>query len=314
MQPQGVILRRAPGISPVVPRGVGILPAVNPLSPNATQFPCRLTRRLDTHGPLALFRASANTDLGPGCYILKTSRSTTTPGHIERALLRREAAVTSAVKHPNLICLLAADHDSPQPYSLLPYYDGVSLGYFLQPPASAKNSSTPILPISRDLNIARQIAEALAALHLSGWLHGQIRPQHVLLSPQGHATLIDLTLARRLESRECESSDAFPLSAQYAAPEMASSGHRHTPAADTYSLGIVLYESLTGHPPFTDLSPQQLLIRHRTQAPPDIRQLRPEISHELAHLLRLMLAKEPLRRPSDSELLRWLAELEIASL
>ncbi len=310
MKPQGVILRRGATVPPAVPRGAGILPAVAAAQPNAPIFPWRLTRRLPSTGNLALYRASANTDRGPGCYILKTLHSTTTHGHFERALLRREATVTSAVKHPNLICVLAANHDAPQPYSLMPYQEGVSLRCLLH----TATMSRSVLSIARVLNITRQIAEALAALHHAGWLHGQIRPEHVLLSPQGHATLIDLTMARQLESRECESNNSFPVDAQYAPPEMSSARHRVTAVADTYSLGVVLYESLTGQPPFTDSPPQQLLARHRTEAPPDIRQLRSDISLEIVQLLRLMLAKDPLRRPTDSDLLRWLANLEIATL
>ncbi len=314
MKPQGVVLRRGTPVPPAVPRGAGILPAVASSLPNAPPFPWRLTRRLHSTGKLALYRASANTDRGPGCYILKTSRSTTIPGHFERTFLRREVSVTSAVKHTNLICVLAADHDAPRPYSLLPYQEGVALRCLLHQSAPAKNSSPSILPIARALNITRQIAEALAALHHSGWLHGQIRPEHVILSPQGHATLIDLTMARQLESSECESNDSFPISAQYAPPEISLARQRITPTADTYSLGIVLYEALTGQTPFTDSSPRQLLMRHRNEAPPDIRQFRSDISLEIAYLLRLMLAKDPLRRPTDSDLLHLLANLEIASL
>src|SRR5205807_1385199 len=98
--------------------------------------------------------------------------------------------------------------------------------------------------VSRALNIIRQVAEALAALHCAGWLHGQLRPEHILLSPSGQVTLIDLTLARRLETVECESAAVATVNATYAAPEMTSGNRRLGIAADIYSLGIVLYEAL----------------------------------------------------------------------
>jgi serine/threonine protein kinase len=79
-------------------------------------------------------------------------------------------------------------------------------------------------------------------------------------------------------------------------------------------LGIVLYEALAGRPPFAAADPQQLAAMHLRETPPSIRQLRPRVSLEVDELLHRMLAKEPLRRPSDEQLVRWLAELEIEEL
>jgi serine/threonine-protein kinase len=151
-------------------------------------------------------------------------------------------------------------------------------------------------------------------MHASGWLHGQVWPEHVMISPQGHTTLIDLTQARRLTSSECDTAEIFPAAAHYAAPETTSPRDRLTPAADTYSLGVMLFEALAGQPPFSAAAPRQLMACHRRAAPPDLRQLRAGISLEVAALVRRVLAKEPLRRPSDDELVRWLAELEIEEL
>src|SRR6185503_18932842 len=131
---------------------------------------------------------------------------------------------------------------------------------------------------------------------------------------QGHATLIDLTQAKRLESSECDTDGMFAADAQYAAPETVSRRDRLTSGAETYSLGVIMFELLAGQPPFAAASPKQLMQCHRRQAPPDLRQLRADTSLEVAHLVRRMLAKEPLRRPTDHDLIRWLAELEIEEL
>jgi serine/threonine protein kinase len=268
--------------------------------------PYHLTRRLHSSHTFDLFRAAANGDLGPGCYILKTPRPNLAAHEVATAMLHREATVTTTVKHPSLNCVLSADVQSPEPYLLLPYRDGISLRQLLQ--------SSPIrIPVSRALSIVRQAVEALAALHAAGWLHGQVRPEHILLSPQGGVILIDLTLARRLETAECTATAPTISAAIYAPPETALNP-RLTAAAEIYSLGIVLFEILAGSPPFVGRSPSELLAQHRRDAIPDIRALRSDISLETVHLLRLMLAKEPLRRPTDSDLLRWLADEEIASL
>ena len=218
----------------------------------------------------------------------------------------REAPVASQVSHSSLIPVLAAECYAPLSHLVLPYLEGITLRRLLD--------SSQRLPISYSLCVVRQIAAALAGLHSAGWLHGQVRPEHIILSPHGHATLIDLSQARRLESSECDASGALPDSTAYAAPETAFSRGRITAAADTYSLGIVLYESLTGQPPFQASSPRELMHSHFHVVPPDLRELRTDVSLEVAELCRRLLAKEPLRRPAMSQVVRWLAELEIIEL
>ncbi|HEY2412928.1 MAG TPA: protein kinase [Pirellulaceae bacterium] len=268
--------------------------------------PYRLTRHVHSGGVFDLFRAAARGDAGPGCYVLKRARDGVSP-EMAAAMLRREATVAAAVQHPSLTCVLAAETRSPQPYLLLPFRDGVSLRQMLA-------LSDAFISVSRALNIVRQVAEALAALHAAGWLHGQVRPDHVLLSPQGQVTVIDLMRARRRETAECDVADVAAIDAIYAAPEMSQHGRRQDSAIDVYSLGVALFEILTGRPPFECSSPRELMIKHRRDAVPDIRAARPDVTLEVAHLLRLMLAKDSLRRPTDEELVRWLAELEIAAL
>ena len=255
-----------------------------------------------------LFRAAAAGDRGPGCYVLKTLSPARPQDELSRALLAREAAVGSTASHCSLVSVVGVNLHGPCPRLILPYFEGVTLRQLLHSLGDASRS----ISMCYALSITRQIAAALAALHGSAWLHGQVRPEHVIVSPQGQATLLDLTHSRRLANRECDFDGTFPASPCYAAPESFSSG-RLSAAADTYSLGIVLFEALTRRPPFTASSPQ-LVAYHRRQAPPDVRDFRPDVSMEVANLLRRMLAKEPLRRPTDEQLIRWLSELEIEAL
>lgn len=244
---------------------------------------------------------------GPGCYVIKTADGRGGAGHLARAMLAREAALGAAVSHPNLAAVLAASLRGDAPYLVRPYLDGLSVRQLLA------LHSGPVA-VTTALWFARQIAEALAALHLAGWLHGQVRPEHVIVSSQGHATLIDFSLARRLRTEECAPGFWQPQSAAYASPEMLSASTGLTAASDTYGLGLLLYELLAGRPPFESTNFLQMAEMQRTHAPPDIRAARVDAPPELSQLLRLMLAKQPLRRPSDEELVRWLTELEIAAL
>jgi eukaryotic-like serine/threonine-protein kinase len=251
----------------------------------------QLTRRLPTGGRLALYRARAAQERGPGAYVIKRPRQ---PGNsMAIAMLAREAAVARETSHASVVAVLAAGANREQPYVAVPYLDGVTLGRLV-----AGRQDIPFAT-SFVLSIARQIASALAALHSAGWLHGQIRGEHVIVSPQGQATVIDLTEARRLATSECD---------------VAETRERLTSEVDTYALGVLLFEMLAGRPPFVADSPQALAACHRRERPPDVRSCRSSVSLEVNELVQRMLAKEPLRRPGDDELVRWLAELEIEEI
>lgn len=257
---------------------------------------------------MTLFRARPqNTADGPGCYVVKAATALGAEKDVARAMMAREETVGGAVSHANLVANLATHVRRESAYIVRPYLEGLSLRQFLS------HGREP-MAIASALWIVRQVAEALAALHRAGWLHGQVRPEHVIVSPQGHATLIDLALARRLGTDECAPGSERPESAAYVSPESLSGSMRMSAASDTYCLGLLLYESLVGGLPFDPSDSAGVTEWHRRRAPPDVRARRPEAPAELWQLLRLMLAKEPLRRPSDEELVRWLTELEIAAL
>jgi serine/threonine protein kinase len=268
--------------------------------------PWRLTRRLPSGGPLALFRAAAVSDRGPGCYVVKSA----VPGDvIAGAMLRRESVVAADVDCPHLVSVVATQAECATPYIVQPYLDGVTLRRLMQ--WSAEHGAAISLQLA--LSVCRQVTAALAAMHEAGWLHGQVLPEHVIVSPRGHATLIDLTQSRHLQSAECVpdgSGERWPV---YASPEIFLARKQFTPAADVYSLGVMLFEMLSGRPPFFG-SPQELAAHHRSDRPPDVRRWRPDASKEVSELVMRTLAKEPLRRPSAEQVVRWLAEMEIEEL
>jgi serine/threonine-protein kinase len=268
----------------------------------------RLTRLIQRGTRTSLFRARPReANDGPGCYVVKTADGRDETSHISRAMLAREAALGASVNHPNVAAVLSASLRGDAPYLVRPYLEGLTLRQLLS------LHEGPIA-VTTALWIARQIAEALTALHQAGWLHSQVRPEHVIVSPHGQATLFDLSLARRLRTEECAAGHWQPQSAAYVSPEMLSASAGLTTASDTYCLGLLLYELLAGRPPLASADSGRLAAMHRTHAPPDIRAARVDVPPELSQLLRLMLAKQPLRRPANEELVRWLTDLEIAAL
>ena len=273
----------------------------------------RLTARIHAGERLNVFRARPLTDEhGPGCHVLKTPAERIPDDRIAAALVRREARVASKVVHPHVTSALGTKLDGPLPFIVLPYLDGTTLRRMLI--AQARDAAWAERWPATALWIARQLAGALAALHAAGWMHGQVRPEHVIVSPQGHATLIDLAQSRRLDSEECDAHSWPPSDLVYAAPEAFPARGRLAAASDIYSLGILLFELLVGRLPFVADGRRQWAECHLRRRPLDIRDVRPAISRDIAHLVRQMLAKEPLRRPTAEQLVDRLAGLEIEEL
>lgn len=246
---------------------------------------------------------------GPADYALKVLRSEYEQQPVARAALQRESLVARQVTHPHLAPVLSA-HLQATPYHLvLPYLEGATLRAALTSTGGERG-----LRPSNAIWIVRQIAEGLCALHAADWLHGDLKPENILLSPQGHATLLDLGLARRLGSEECRSWETLQGTPTYIAPEAFRTQGELSAASDLYSLGVVLFEALTGRQPWNTRSAAEVAAAHLRQTPLDVRALAPHVPLELARLVRQLLAKDPLRRPSAEELISRLVELEIETL
>ncbi len=141
--------------------------------------------------------------------------------------------------------------------------------------------------------IARQVAEALAALDAAGWMHGDLKPSNIFLSPEGHVTLLDLGFARRRDETGPAAEHCVMGTAQFLAPECASSTLRPDIRSDIYSLGVVLYEVLAGRPPLAGDSVDELARGHKQTAPASLERLAPSLPTAVARLVHRMLAKDP---------------------
>jgi serine/threonine protein kinase len=242
----------------------------------------------------------------PAAYAVKLLRPEWQEDARAISVMRREARVGRAVSHPHLIAILAAGVRRPPYFVVMPWLSGRTL-------AEHQASQGPLdLPVV--LWLARQVAEALDALDVAGWMHGDVKPTNVFVSPEGHVTLLDLGFARRPDETGSVVDRCVVGTCNYIAPEMITSALAADVRSDVYSLGVVLFELLSGRLPFTGRDLAELVTQHKQARPPDLRRLVPHLQKEVIQLIQQMLAKEPLRRPqTPAELVERLVALEIAT-
>ncbi|MHB8901624.1 MAG: serine/threonine-protein kinase [Thermoguttaceae bacterium] len=258
-----------------------------------------------TYADVYRARPAERCDRTAGAYAIKVLRDPWSQRREIVELVRTEARVGRAVSHPHLVSVLAARTAARPYFSVYPWLDGETL-------AAGLARRRLDLPIA--LWIARQAAEALAAMERAGWLHGDVKPANVIVSPGGHATLIDLGFAQRLGEDGGAVDRPLMGTWHYLAPERITSRLGADIRSDLYSLGAVLFESLSGRVPFDAETPAELVEQHRSRRAPDLRRLDPSLPPELTRLVREMMAKNPWHRPSSArEVVERLAELEIAT-
>lgn len=240
-------------------------------------------------------------------YLLKQPLPQLAADPIILAMLRREAEVGMSVSHPHLVPVLTGDHRARPPFLVMPRLGGA--------PLSTVISATGAFNIPHALWIARQLSEALDALHRARWVHGDVKPANVLIESNGHVTLLDLGACMAADGPRHELDRCWFGTLAYAAPERMSAGAPVSAQSDLYSLGVVLYELITGRLPFVARTPAEWVRAHRDHPAPDPRRWSPDVAEPIAQLLNQMLAKQPLRRPSDAQVVAdRLADLELQTI
>jgi len=243
----------------------------------------------------------------PAGYVIKVLRKEWWRDTHAIEMQRRAAWVGRKVSHPHLLPVLSAGVEQPPFYTVSPKLEGWSLARILEQQRQ--------LPMAITLWIGRQVAEALDALHATArMIHSDVKPANIVVAPDGHATLVDLGFVHTPgESRHWSTRPVYGT-LNYLAPEALTSSLAASPQSDIYSLGVTLYEVITGGLPFVGRDAEHLIRQHREAKPECIRIRRPETPRHVASLIHRMLAKDPLRRPENAaEVAEELVRLEIES-
>jgi len=201
----------------------------------------------------------------------------------------REAQAVATWRHENIAQVYYADEQDDLYYFVMEFLDGLDLSQLL----SAYASQGELMPQADVLSIGRAVASALDYAHKKGVIHRDVKPSNVMVTRDDRVVLSDFGLA--MDMQQGSQGEVFGT-AQYIAPEQARRSSDAVPQSDLYSLGVMLYEMLTGAVPFDDPSPTVVALQHITQSPPPPRQLNPDLSAEAEAVLLKALAKTPAER------------------
>jgi predicted Ser/Thr protein kinase len=206
--------------------------------------------------------------------------------YVER--FRREARAVAQLSHPHIVTVIDRGEDEGRQFIVFEYVKGENLKQLV-----GRNGR---LPLRRALETAVAVADGLAFAHANGLVHRDVKPQNVLVDEEGEVKVTDFGIARSVDVEHgVTQTGAVVGTSNYLSPEQAR-GRPVTPASDVYSLGIVLWELLTGDVPFPGENFVSVALRHVNEDPPDVRELRPEASPRLAAAVARALAKDPGRR------------------
>src|SRR5918992_687771 len=200
---------------------------------------------------------------------------------------RREARTAAKMSHPHVVTVIDAGEDEGHPFIVLEYVEGETL--------KDRIRRCGPLPIPEAVAYAIEIGRALQAAHAERLVHRDVKPQNVLIDPEGRAKVTDFGISRSLDQEGLTATGRVLGTTDYVAPEQAL-GETVTEQSDVYSLGIVLFEMLTGRVPFRAESQVGVAMKHVREPIPDVQRLRPEVSAALAAVVDRATCKETRNR------------------
>jgi len=201
-----------------------------------------------------------------------------------RTRFRREAVAAAKLAHPHIVTTYDTGRDAEVAYIVMELVEGTTLARLLK-------SSGP-LPVTKAIDVAVQVADALACAHAHGVVHRDVKPANILLREDGHVKVADFGIAKAGAGNDLTRTGVVMGTAKYLSPEQVS-GSPAEAGSDIYALGIVLYEMLCGAAPFVGDTELSTAVARLTAAPGSLRDRREDVPRSLEAVVLRSLARDP---------------------
>ncbi len=215
------------------------------------------------------------------------------PGLADRFM--REIKVQASLDHPNIAALYAALRIENQLVMLMEYVEGITLERLIQ--------AGP-LPIDKAVDYMTQVLSALSYAHARGVVHRDLKPGNIMVTPSGLVKLMDFGIAKMAADRRLTQTGSTVGSLYYMSPEQIKGALDVDPRSDLYSLGVTLYEAVTGARPFQGDSEYSIMAAHLEKNPPPPIQIAPNLPSGLSEIIMQALEKDPARRFQSADAFR----------
>lgn len=209
-----------------------------------------------------------------------------------RRRFQREALSTTSLAHPNIVNIFDVGEEGAIPYLVMEYVPGKTLKEYII-------EQSPIAP-ERAVKIMKQLASALAHAHHNQIVHRDIKPQNILMDEEGNVKISDFGIAMALSATSYTQTNSVLGTVHYLSPEQARGGNA-TKKSDIYSLGIVMYELLTGRLPFSGESAVSIALKHLQTETPSLREIVPSIPQSLENIVLKATAKNAQHRYQSAD-------------
>lgn len=275
--------------------GASIVPAVTPVAAPArpvddlvgqmlTEY--QITEKLGRGGMATVFKAIQTTLRRPAAIKVLDPQLAGDTSLLAR--FHQEAISAANLEHPHIVPIYEVDEAQGFHFIAMKYIAGNSLKEII-----ARDGQ---LALSRVQYLVDQIADALDYAHERGFLHRDVKPSNVMVEAKDYAYLMDFGLARPIESSQLTVAGTVMGTPDYMSPEQAQGDEDLDRRTDVYSLGMMLYEMLTGRAPFSGLSPTAVIFAQITQMPPPARTLRPDLPVGVEAVVHRAIAKNKTAR------------------
>ena len=224
--------------------------------------------------------------------VLRTDQFIPAQLHMVLQRFEREAKSLAKLSNPNIVNILDFGEHEGMPYLVLEYLPGGTL----------KQKTGSAVPWREALRVLLPVARGLAYAHSHGVIHRDVKPANILMNEDGRPVLTDFGIAKLLESPEGHTLTGSGVgigTPEYMAPEQGIGASAIDERADVYSLGIVLYELVTGRKPYIADTPMAVVLKQITDPLPHPRDFAPDLPESVEHILLKALAKEPEHRYAD---------------